>query len=321
MNIVITGGAGYLGSVLTRKILNMGATVKVIDNLIQGGHSLLGVIDHPKLFFYNADVREEMLIREVIRGSDVVIHLAGIVGDPACAADEKLAYSVNVVGSENVFNACRVGGVKKIIFASTCSNYGMMDKEKYEYVDESSDLAPVSLYATHKVEMEKLLIGGYEDLNPTIFRFSTLYGISPRMRFDLTANQFVMEAFVNGKLLIYGEQFYRPYLHVLDATTAIWIVLGSKAVGSNIWNVGDNSENYTKKDIVSKIKRVMPMGKLEVEYINKEEDPRDYKVSFNKIKQDLVFKTKYNVNFGIMSILKLLAAGVIGDPKSNKWRN
>jgi nucleoside-diphosphate-sugar epimerase len=328
MKILITGGAGYLGSVLTNEYLkDPGNVVIVVDNLMYGGEHLLDKMGTPSNFvFLNGDIRDVELVEFATQNCDAVIHLAAIVGDPACSANEELAYDVNVVGSKVVLDACRKNSVNQVIFASTCSNYGKMDREKYEYVNELSDIVPVSSYAKHKVEIENLLFQEHKDLSPKILRFATLHGLSPRMRFDLTVNQFMMEAVIDKKLSIYGAEFYRPYLHIQDAVRAVqYVLVNGKDFGTEVWNVGDNKENYTKRDLVGKINNVVDFpgfyGPVEVEYVYKEEDPRDYKVSFDKIFKDLGFRTIYTVEKSMFDVMSALVSKVIEDPKSDKWRN
>jgi nucleoside-diphosphate-sugar epimerase len=321
MKILVTGGAGYLGSVLVRKLLSYKHNVRVLDNFMYGGESLLGAFAHPTLEIFKGDIRNEEDINNAISDCDVVVHLASIVGDPACNVAPKVAYAVNVTGTKKVFSVAREHKINKVVFASTCSNYGKMDRNVTEYLTEDAELNPISQYATHKVLTENLLIDQYSDLNPVILRFSTLYGISPRMRFDLTINQFAMEAVVDRHLEVYGEQFYRPYLHVQDAASCIIQILGLpfSVTAGKIWNVGGTSENYTKKDIVEMIKT---MGiEFDVDYVYKDEDPRDYKVSFEKIDRELGFKPLFTVPVGIDEVAELVEVGLLRNPKSNKWRN
>jgi len=322
MKILITGGAGYFGSVLSRRLLSRGHEVVIYDNLMYGGNSLLDIFVHPHLSFINADIRSAVDVESAVKDCDAVVHLAAIVGDPACKRNKIKTYKVNVVGSEILFEACSKNGVEKVIFASTCSNYGKMDRSKSEYVDENSPLIPVSAYAKYKVQVENLL-STYKNLNPVILRFATLHGISPRMRFDLTVNQFAMEAVVDKKLLVYGPQFYRPYLHVLDASSVVQRILELPVgfTGGQIWNVGDTTENYTKGDIIERIKFLLPNIDLEVSIVQQEDDPRDYKVSFDRIRNFLNFESVFKIDFSIVNIAKLVELGVVRAPKSDKWRN
>jgi nucleoside-diphosphate-sugar epimerase len=321
MKVFITGGAGYLGSVLVEKLLLYRHQVTVFDNFMWGGESLLGLDDWGLLNIVRGDVYSRTQLEAAMAGHDVVVHLAALVGDPVCKKYELEAKRTNLVGSKYVFEVARKYRIAKVIFASTCSNYGKMDRSMSEYLTEDATLNPVSNYARHKVDTESLLMNEFSDLNPTILRFATLFGVSKRMRFDLTINQFVMEALVNRKLEVYGEQFYRPYLHVRDAANCI-IRLLAYPIGSTamkIWNVGHNADNYTKKDIVEMIKDT-GIG-FDVEYVHKEEDPRDYRVSFSKIMRELKFIPRITVVEGIEEVKRLIELGIISDPLSDKWRN
>lgn len=321
MKVLVTGGAGYLGSVLVRRLLAYKHYVNVLDNFMYGGESLLDMFSHPNLEIFNGDVRDKVGVKHAMEGCDVVVHLAFIVGDPACNANVGLASSTNVIGTKNVFDLAQTSKIRKVIFASTCSNYGKMDRSKAEYLTEEAELNPISQYAIHKVMLENLLMEQYEELNPVALRFATLYGISPRMRFDLTVNQFAMEAIMDKGLEIYGEQFYRPYLYVQDAASCIIQILGLPfaSTANKIWNVGSTAENYTKKDIAEMI---LDLGlQCEIEYVHKDEDPRDYKVSFEKIKRELGFEPIFKVPYGVDEVASLVESGIIQDPKSAKWRN
>jgi nucleoside-diphosphate-sugar epimerase len=212
--------------------------------------------------------------------------------------------------------------VKRFLFASTCSNYGKM-ADPDGYVDEDSVLAPVSLYAQLKVKFEKFLLQqtGPDGFVPTALRFATVYGASPRMRFDLTVNEFVKELSLGRELQVFGEQFWRPYCHVADFARAIDLVLKSdaKKVAHKVFNVGDTAENYQKKRIIEEIKKFIPEAK--VEYVSRAEDPRDYRVSFEKIKKELGFAVSRKVPDGIREIKDLIDYKVIANPDDPKYKN
>ncbi len=301
--ILVTGAAGYIGSVLIRQLLQKGYAVRGFDRLLFGDEALLGVYDHPDFEFYKGDIRNREDVEKALDGIDGVIHLAAIVGDPACAEDEKLAEETNFTGAKILYDACNEHlNVKRFVFASTCSNYGKMDGEKY--VDENSPLRPVSLYAELKVRFEKYILETKTrgDLIPVIVRFSTAYGLSPRMRFDLTVNEFTKELASGNELEVYGEQFWRPYCHINDLACACILMLESDSgkVDRNVFGVGDTNENYQKKMIVEQILKLIPDGK--VKYVHKDEDPRDYRVDFSKIKDDLGFEVSWSVAKGITEI-------------------
>lgn len=322
--IVVTGGAGYIGSVVIRSMLNEGFRVVCLDKLVFGGSSLLAVWGHANFKLYRVDICDSELVNDIlsIEQPYAVIHLAAIVGDPACALNPNLSYRVNWEASVNLYEASIRNGVERFIFASTCSNYGKMSSVN-GFVDESSVLAPISLYAELKVKFENFMLSnkGREDFSPTALRFSTVYGISPRMRFDLTINEFTKELFYANSLEVFGEQFWRPYCHVDDFARAFILVLGSpkEKVSSNVYNVGDTNENYTKQMVIDEIRHLLPESK--VEYVKKNDDPRDYRVNCDKIKQDLGFRVSKKVSDGIREIIDALSNGILPNPESQMYYN
>jgi nucleoside-diphosphate-sugar epimerase len=319
--ILVTGGAGYIGSVLVRKLLEEKYAVNVIDNLMYGGEPLVSIFNNPQLNFYYGDITKRQDLDDPLKDVYAVIHLAAIVGDPACAQNSTLAANVNNEGARLVFEKAKIHGVKKFIFASTCSNYGKM-KDPNSYVTETSELNPISLYAELKVGFEKYLLeNATSTICPTILRFATVYGLSPRIRFDLTVNEFAKELILGRTLRVFGEQFVRPYCHVEDIAKAILIVLKAQdeKVNREILNVGDTSENYSKKMIVEEILKQIPEGKIE--YVRKTEDPRDYRVNFDKIKKNLGYGITNKVPDGIAEIIKIIRQKVISNPDSPSYKN
>src|SRR5208283_3524385 len=204
MNILVTGGAGYLGSTLVPLLLADGHRVRVLDILLHGGESTLGVWSHPSFEFVRGDICNRAELQSAVAGMDAVVHLAAIVGDPACSRQTDLARAVNLQASVALIEESERAGVPRFLFASTCSNYGKM-KDANKYVDEETELSPVSLYAETKVAVEKALLqsGGNGRWCPTPMRFATLFGVSPRMRFDLTVNEFTMEMLTNKHLKVF----------------------------------------------------------------------------------------------------------------------
>lgn len=322
MKILLTGGAGYIGSTLTPFLLAAGHQVRVLDYLAYGGQSLLGVWTHPGFEFIRGDIRDRDVLRTAVADRDAVVHLAAIVGDPACSRQPDLARSTNLDASLALIAESQSAGVGRFIFASTCSNYGKM-KNTGQYVDEESELAPVSLYAETKVAVETALLeGGHsEHWCPTPLRFATIYGVSPRMRFDLTVNEFTMEILTKKSLKVYGEQFWRPYVHARDAARAIELVLKSSPalVGRRVFNVGATDQNFQKKQLVAMIHPYAPNAT--VEFVFKAEDPRDYRVSFARITDQLGFKITRTVADGIAEIAHLVRENVVDNFTDQKYRN
>ena len=324
-NILVTGGAGYVGSGLLSELLNKGYNVTCVDNLMFGGESLLDIWHNKNFTFINCDInKHEELDKIFLKNNfDGVIHLAAIVGDPACKLNSDLAFKTNWESSKWLIDRSQSAGVSRFIFASTCSNYGKMDDPE-AYVDENSKLAPVSLYAELKVKFEKYMLSEMKKIDgfsPTSLRFSTVYGLSRRMRFDLTVNEFTKDLALGKELVIFGEQFWRPYCHVKDFSNAFITVLNSsnEKVAYNVFNVGDTNENYTKQMLVNEIKKVLPNSKIK--YVVKEDDPRDYRVNCDKIKKELGFEISMKVPDGIMEIKRIIQENLIQDPEDQKYYN
>jgi len=322
MQILITGGAGYVGSTLAPLLLEKGHKVRVLDILTHGGHSMLGVWSHPNFEFLRDDVRDTSGVRKALEGVHAVVHLAAIVGDPACARHPELARSVNQDASFALLEECQKAHVERLVFASTCSNYGKMS-DPTQFVDETSELRPVSLYAETKVAFEKALLDPQRTgrVCATALRSATVYGVAPRMRFDLTVNEFTMELLTKKHLCVFGEQFWRPYVHVRDFARAIQLVLTEpvEKVRGDVFNVGSTDQNFRKLDLVELIKPYAPDGK--VEFVKKNEDPRDYRVSFEKIKTKLGFGISRTVADGIREVAQLVRDGVIEDFTKSEYRN
>jgi len=322
MQILITGGAGYVGSRLAPLLLASGHQVRVLDHLAHGGESLLGVWCHPEFEFIRGDIRDRTTVRTAVSGQNAVVHLAAVVGDPACSREPDAARAINLDASLALIEESQHAGVERFVFASTCSNYGKM-KDANQYVDEKSELSPVSLYAETKVAVERALLesGHNNGWCPTPLRFATVYGVSPRMRFDLTVNEFTMEMLTKKHLKVFGEQFWRPYIHVHDAARAIQLVLSSPAakVSGCVFNVGATDQNFQKQQLVELIRPYAPDAV--VEFVHKTEDPRDYRVSFARITNNLGFKTTSSVPQGIAEIVRLVQAKVIGNFEDGKYRN
>jgi len=326
-HILITGGAGYIGSLLTSELLRANYRVTVLDTLLFGGESLLGFLHHPNFQFVKADVTEPRAIRDNVRGEwpmpQAIVHLAAIVGFPACqAVGRQAAWRYNVESTKMVFEQAAELDVERFVFASTYSNYGLSEDGKP--VTEESPLNPQSLYAETKIAAEEYLLSQKDATTaPLSFRFATLYGVSPRTRFDLIVNQFVLEAFTKRELIIYQRGYSRSFVHVRDTVRGIIMGLETEdsKVRGQVFNLGTPEGNYTKDDIVGLILKRIPETIVEYKDLTFGGDMRDITVSFEKIRRVLGFNTTLSVDDGIREVLHILKSGIIRNPVDEKYRN
>jgi nucleoside-diphosphate-sugar epimerase len=318
-HVLVTGGAGYVGSVVVDELLERGFRVRALDALLHGSvPSLLQSWGNRRFEFVKGDVRDAEARTRALEGISAVVHLAAIVGDPACARHPELAREVNLEATKALLTDAEQAGVERFVFASTCSNYGKMNNG--DLADETVELKPVSLYAETKVAAEGEVLGRRK-LAPTCLRFATVYGTSPRMRFDLTVNEFTRDLEVLDELVVFGEQFWRPYVHVRDAASAIALVLEAPLdlMAGEVFNVGDTGENYRKLDLVEILRTRFPNGK--VDFVHKDEDPRDYRVSFEKFASRTGFRIERSVEDGVDEVLALVRSGLLDDPYHPVYRN
>jgi nucleoside-diphosphate-sugar epimerase len=320
--ILVTGGAGYVGSVVVEELLDRGHRVRVLDSLAHGSvPSLLTAWGKPRFEFIRGDVRDASARRGALEGVAAVLHLAAIVGDPACSREPDLAREINQGATRGLLDDAEAAGVERLVFASTCSNYGKM-ADNNVLATEEFELRPVSLYAETKVAAELDVLARSDNGLPTCcLRLATVYGASPRMRFDLTVNEFTRELTLDRDLVVFGEQFWRPYVHVRDAARAACVALEApvETIRGEVFNVGDTSENYRKLDIVELLRERIPSAN--VSFVHRDEDPRDYRVSFDKVRDRLGFKPERTVGDGIDEVMSLLRSGLLGDPYADVYRN
>lgn len=326
-HILITGGAGYIGSLLASELLRANYRVTAVDSLLFGGESLVPFLYHPNFHFVKADVTEPRAVKDSLkddwRKPDAIVHLAAIVGFPACqAVGKQVAWRYNVEATKMVFGQAADIGVERFVFASTYSNYGLSPEGKP--VTEDSPLNPQSLYAETKIASEEFLLGQKDaSCAPLLFRFATLYGLSPRPRFDLIVNQFVLEAFTKRELIIYQRGYSRSFVHIRDVVRGI--IMGLEAERSKIcgevFNLGTDDGNYSKDDIVQLVLKRIPETVVEYKDLTFGGDMRDITVSFAKIKKVLGFDTTLDVDDGIRELLFALKTGIIRNPTDEKYRN
>lgn len=299
MNIFITGGAGFVGSVLIPKLIEHGYKVKVLDNLIyNNGIVLLSYFQNKNFEFYKVDIRDKLRVKELIKKSDIIIHLAAIVGYPACKRNPKVAKEVNLDGTK-ILNELR-SREQVVIFASTSSVYGYQGDNNF--CSEQTPLNPLTVYARTKIQAEHILL---DKGNVVILRFATGFGLSPRLRLDLLINNFVFLAFTEKKLVVYQKNYRRAFVHVRDMANAfIFSLKNLSKMVNEIYNVGADELNLTKEEIALNIKKKLDF-KLFFSDVGCDEDQRNYALSYEKIRH-LGFKAKISLNEGIDEIISAL---------------
>jgi nucleoside-diphosphate-sugar epimerase len=326
-HILVTGGAGYVGSVLTGELLRSGYQVTVIDSLLYGGESLLAYLSHPNFHFVRGDITEPGVIRSAMRKDwdcpRAVIHLAAIAGFPACQAiGKQAAWAHNVGGTKRAFEDAARLGVGRLIFASTYSGYN--PTADGGPADETASFTPRSIYAETKAAAEEFLLStGPSVTAPLVFRMATLYGISPRTRFDLLVNQFVLDAYLKRELVIYQRGYSRSFIHVRDVTRAFLLALEAPEaqVRGQVYNLGSDSGNYTKDDIVGLVLKRLPETRVTYKDLSFGGEERDISVSFEKIRSRLGFQAALTVDEGVRETVFALQNGLIRNPQDEKYAN
>lgn len=315
-HILVVGGAGYIGSVLTRELLTVGHRVRVLDSLLYGnGASIAGIAEHPRFSFARGDVRSPDDVRSALEGIGEVVMLAALVGDPVCKRNPELAEETNLGGTRNVLDESAERGVERLVFASTCSNYGLRTDEP---ASEEDELCPLSLYAESKVEMEREVLSraGAAPFAATVLRVATAFGISPRMRFDLTISEFTRELALGRELEVYDADTWRPYCHIADTSAAVSMVLEAPedAVAGEVFNVG--GMNHTKRMVADTALAALG-GEGEVSFTEGGVDARNYRVSFSKISEQLGFTPKHSVSGSVERLVEAIRSGMFPAVEAN----
>ncbi len=316
-NVLVIGGAGYIGSALTAPLLARGYRVRVLDLLLYGDDPIRQFYGNPRFELVHGDFRHIDCVVNAAKDMHAIVHLGAIVGDSACKLSEDLTLEINQRATRTIAEVGKGYGVRRFIFASTCSVYGASD----ELLDERSALRPISLYARTKVVSERVLLSLADaTFAPIILRFGTVYGLSGRPRFDLVVNLLAAKAVQEGEVGIVGGSQWRPFIHVQDvAETIVRMLEAPKAVVCNqIFNVGSNEQNYQIEELGRLIKEMMPAARVVTQA---QEDNRNYRVRFDRLRQAVNFDCRYTVRDGIREIVEAFVSGRIADYKDPHYNN
>lgn len=313
--VLVTGGAGFVGSHLTRRLLEGGHRVRLLDSFVYGDASINDMRGNPDLEIIHGDICDRQDLRRATKGVHGVIALAALVGDPACELYPDRTMAVNYQSTRDTVAACRAAGVERIIFASSCSVYGANGDN---FLHEDSPQNPVSLYARTRIMSEDYLLE-QSDMDVLILRLSTVCGVSSRMRFDLMVNTMTAHAVAEGTVRVQGADQWRPHLHVEDAAEAFMMAYEATSVRRGIFNVGTEEENYTIGEVAEKVASHVP-GAV-VEYGQGNSDKRSYRVSFDRIRKVLGFRGRRTVDDAISGVHALMKSGVVRDFRDSQYNN
>ena len=316
-HVLVIGGAGYIGSALVQRLLELGYYVRVLDLLLYGDEAIAPFSDHPGFELIRGDFRHIESVVRATKDMDAIVHLGAIVGDSACSLCEDVTIEINLRATRTIAEVGKGFGVKRFIFASTCSVYGASD----ELLDEQSAVQPMSLYGRTKLQSERLLLDLADPVfSPTILRFGTVYGLSGRTRFDLVVNILAAKAVQDGEAGIFGGKQWRPLVHVKDVAEAITLALQAPldSVSGQIFNVGSGEQNYQIADLGLIIKEMVPTARV---VTHPKEDDRNYRVCFDRIYNMLSFQAQYTVRDGIQEVIDAYAAGEVTDYREPRYSN
>jgi len=316
--VLVTGGAGYIGSHLVRKLLQRGYQVRVLDKFLYGEHGIAELRGDSKLDLRYGDICNIRDVVQAVKGVRAVVALAALVGDAACDLDPQEALTTNFEATRCLLESCREVGVGRVVFASSCSVYGANGND---LLTEGSHLNPVSLYARTRIMSEELLLQEHGMVEVVILRLSTVCGLSPRMRFDLMVNTITARASVEGRVRVVGANQWRPHIHVQDAAEAFLraVEAPSDVAAGEIFNVGAETQNFTVGEIANKVVQQIP-GTI-VEYFDRIEDRRSYRVAFDRIRTKLGFVPARTVDDAIREVRTVLQTGEVRDYGDEVYHN
>jgi nucleoside-diphosphate-sugar epimerase len=324
MQVLVTGGAGYIGNYIVEELLNNGHEVRVLDSFLFGDGALDPFRDYDRLDISEGDIRHIEDLSYAMEGCDAVIHMAGIVGDPACGVNEQATQAVNIEATKTLVEVCKLYDIERLVFASTCSVYGASELME---LNEGSFLNPLSLYAESKIESEDIIFhqthGEFtdSDITATHLRLGTIFGWSRRMRFDLVVNLLTAKAVLEDDIPVYGGEQYRPLVHVADAANAFVTVLEApkEKVDHQIFNVGDDDLNYQIREVGRIVEK--EIDGAEVRFVEHKEDERTYRVSFDKINYILGWEAERTIEDGVEEIKAWMEEQNITDYEKDNFRN
>lgn len=317
--VLLIGGSGYIGAVVTHELLRVGYHVRNLDCNLYENHSVpLGFLAHPNYEFVRGDLADAATLALALAEVSDAVLLGGLVGDPITKKYPQASAAINETGVQESISHMSGRGLNKFIFVSTCSNYGLV--KGHQLADENFDLSPLSAYAKAKVAAEKFIFSGRDifDFNPTVLRFATAFGLSQRMRFDLTVNEFARDLALGKELLVYDAHTWRPYCHVKDFARLIRRVLELPAeqTAFDVFNAGGDVNNHTKQGIIDIIASHVPG--IKVQYQENGPDPRNYRVSFKKVKEKILFTPKYTVEDGVLETISAIRKDLFPDVNSRR---
>ena len=316
--VLVTGAAGYIGSIVVRRLLDQGYRVRALDRMMYGDRAIRDIVGHPHLELIVADFRDQAVVTRAVAGVETVIHLGAIVGDPACAINADFTIETNFEGTRVLADAAKWAGVRRFIFGSTCSVYGASE----EALDETSVLNPVSLYANTKIAAEQALLAIHDaTFTPIIMRFATAYGHSYRPRFDLAVNVMTAKAVKEGQITIHGGEQWRPFVHVDDIARALVLAVAAPLarVAGETFNVGSDAQNHQLKEVGEIIQRLIPRAQVIMNDLVI--DRRNYYVHFAKIREALGFTPIHTLEESILAMKEAIESGAVLDYRDRYHNN